>query len=121
MLLLLASKLHCDQQQPGTKVPPLHVIQEPVTAMRKVKLLEWQSQVVVIALSHDGRDVHEQDLAATPKDSRERFEARRLLPGMAKRIREVCRSPPEFRVTVSRAKPPLISTLHADSKASHVY
>ena len=30
-----------------------------------------------------------QDLAATPQDSRERFEARRLLPGMAKRIREV--------------------------------
>lgn len=35
MLLLLALKLHWDQQQPGTKVPPLHVIQEPVTAMRK--------------------------------------------------------------------------------------
>ena len=33
---------------------------------------------------------HDQDLAATPKDSKERFEARRLLPGMAKRIREVC-------------------------------
>ncbi len=33
--------------------------------------------------------MYEQDLAATPKDSRERFEARRLLPGMAKRIREV--------------------------------
>ena len=32
---------------------------------------------------------HDQDLAATPRDSRERFEARRLLPGMAKRIREV--------------------------------
>ncbi len=30
-----------------------------------------------------------QNLAATPQDSRERFEARRLLPGMAKRIREV--------------------------------
>ena len=34
--------------------------------------------------------IYDQDLAATPKDSRERFEARRLLPGMAKRIREVC-------------------------------
>lgn len=30
-----------------------------------------------------------QDLAATSPDSRERFEARRLLPGMAKRLREV--------------------------------
>jgi len=58
--------------------------------MKRVALLDWQSQVVVIDLSHDGCDVYEQDLAATPKDSRERFEARRLLPGMAKRIREVC-------------------------------
>ena len=30
-----------------------------------------------------------QDLAATPPDSKERFEARRLLPGMAKRLRDV--------------------------------
>ena len=90
MLLLLASKLHWDQHQLGRKVPPLHVIQEPVTAMNKVTLLDRRSQVVVIDLSHDGCDVYEQDLAATPKDSRERFEARRLLPGMAKRIREVC-------------------------------
>ncbi|CAK0779428.1 hypothetical protein CVIRNUC_004772 [Coccomyxa viridis] len=34
------------------------------------------------------------DLAATPRDSRERFEARRLLPGMAKRIREVGQAAP---------------------------
>ncbi len=38
MLLLLASKLHRDQQQPGTKVPPLHVIKEPVTASEKGKV-----------------------------------------------------------------------------------
>ena len=37
-----------------------------------------------------------QDLAATPQDSRERFEARRLLPGMAKRIREVRSAVPLF-------------------------
>ena len=30
-----------------------------------------------------------QNLAATPPNSEERFQARRLLPGMAKRLREV--------------------------------
>jgi hypothetical protein len=38
-----------------------------------------------------------QDLAATSADSRERFEARRLLPGMAKRLREVRRTQ-HFRI-----------------------
>lgn len=34
-----------------------------------------------------------QALAATPADSQERFRARRILPGMAKRLREVCMWP----------------------------
>ena len=42
-----------------------------------------------VTKSADESLLAEQDLAATPQDSRERFEARRLLPGMAKRIREV--------------------------------
>lgn len=37
-----------------------------------------------------------QDLAATPEGSEERFHARRLLPGFAKRLREV-RGLLEFR------------------------
>ena len=40
-----------------------------------------------------------QDLAATPSNSQERFNARSRLPGMAKRLREVRRSP--FRCTIS--------------------
>ena len=52
-----------------------------------------------------------QDLAATPQDSRERFEARRLLPGMAKRIREVRSAVPLFPTHTSWQIPKaLIST-----------
>ncbi len=38
--------------------------------------------------------VQSQDLAATPMDSQVRFEARRLLPGMAARLRVVGQVPP---------------------------
>jgi hypothetical protein len=45
---------------------------------------------VFASLTLRARPPPAQALAATPSDSQERFEARKLWPGFAKRLRQVC-------------------------------
>lgn len=75
-------------------------------ASESAKILKQESarQRLIYAATDPGMKLRmccAQNLAATPQDSRERFEARRLLPGMAKRIREVRSAVPLFAIHTS--------------------
>ncbi|KAK9818083.1 hypothetical protein WJX72_006851 [[Myrmecia] bisecta] len=70
-------------------------------------------QAVVKLIDARGTLCELKQLAATPMDSRERFEARRLLPGMAKRLREVGPAAP---VVIS-----LVSNLDQEASLSEMY